>query len=216
MPVTGAPAPSTAAAQNAGAPLAVRSVIDGDTLTLTDGRRVRLAQVDAPETTACFGSRAREGLRRLVEGQTITVRGPENGPERDRYGRTLGEVAVDGRSVNEQFVRDGVARWYDEFAAEDADLARRLRAAQSDAHKAARGLWAACQRATPSSAAPPPGPALAQPGAKCHPAYPHDCIPAAPPDLDCPDIKRQVQVVRTHGDPTGSMPTVGWGCQSYG
>jgi len=51
------------------ASFAVRSVIDGDTLTLVDGRQVRLAQVDAPETNECFGSQSTRGLRALVEGK---------------------------------------------------------------------------------------------------------------------------------------------------
>lgn len=207
------------APQVAAAGFAVRSVTDGDTLTLTDGRRVRLAQVDAPERGDCFGSESSAALRALVQNRTVTLRRPSNGPEKDRYGRTVAEVSVADTSVNEQLVRDGEAEWYDEFAREDAGLARRLRSAESDARTAGRGLWSACGVATPAPAAPSPSttPAGATDSGNCHPAYPDDCIPPAPPDLDCPDIKRKVRVDHAHGDPHGfDADRDGWGCQSYG
>lgn len=202
--------------------LSVRSVTDGDTLVVTDGRRVRLAQVDAPETSDCFGSQATEALRRMAQGQAVTLRRPSNGPERDRYGRTLAEVLVAGRSVNEALVAEGAAEWYEAFAREDPDLARRLRAAEEAAREAGRGLWSACRA---GAAAPPASPApAAGTGAGgsttsggCHPAYPDDCIPPAPPDLDCGDISRRVRVDHGHGDPHRfDADTDGWGCESYG
>lgn len=212
-------APSTTAGQKDEPGWAVRSVTDGDTLVLEDGRRVRLAQVDAPETGACFGSQSTQALSGLVEGRIVTVRQPENGPERDRYGRTLGEVSVAGRSVNEDLVRSGAAGWYQEFANEDAGLAARLRAAEDEAKRANVGLWSICTSPTSpaATATPPSTQALVQAGTKCHPAYPGGCIPPAPPDLDCGDIRRRVQVDHTHGDPHRlDANSDGWGCESYG
>lgn len=123
-------------------------VIDGDTLVLADGRRVRLAQVDAPETYQCFGSEATEALRRMTDGKSVTLRRPPTGPAVDRYGRTLADVVVVGRSVNEALVRDGDAGWYEQFADEDADLARRLAAAEQSARASHRGLWKTCAKAS--------------------------------------------------------------------
>jgi len=202
--------------------LSVRSVTDGDTLVVTDGRRVRLAQVDAPETSDCFGSQATEALRRMADGQAVTLRRPSNGPEQDRYGRTLAEVFVAGRSVNEALVAEGAAEWYDAFAREDPDLAERLRAAENAAREAGRGLWSACRA---GAAGPATSPALAggtgaggsTTSGSCHPAYPDDCIPPAPPDLDCGDIARRVRVDHAHGDPHRfDADKDGWGCESYG
>lgn len=207
--------------------LSVRSVTDGDTLVVTDGRRVRLAQVDAPETTDCFGSQATEALRRMADGQAVTLRRPSNGPERDRYGRTLAEVLVAGRSVNEALVAEGAAEWYDAFAREDPDLAERLRAAENAAREAGRGLWSACRAGaagpatSPAPASPAPAGGTGAGGSttsgNCHPAYPDDCIPPAPPDLDCGDISRRVRVDHAHGDPHRfDADKDGWGCESYG
>lgn len=198
------------------ASFAVRSVIDGDTLTLVDGRQVRLAQVDAPETNECFGSQSTRGLRALVDGRNITLRRPSNGPEKDRYGRTLAEVSVGDRSVNEQLVRDGAAEWYEEFAGEDADLAQRLRSSEREARVAGRGVWSACGLRVPVDTPPPTQPVMASRGS-CHPAYPDDCIAPPPPDLDCPQIQRKVRVDHSYGDPHRlDANKDGWGCEGYG
>ncbi len=214
-PVAPSPPPTPPPASGSLVPLAVRSVTDGDTLVLADGRRVRLAQVDAPETNECFGSQSTQALRTLVEGRMVTVRRPSNGPELDRFGRTVAEVSVEDHSVNEQLVRDGAAEWYQEFAREDAGLAGRLGAAEADAKRASRGLWSGCPTAAPASAAP--SRAVAPSGGSCHPGYPDDCIPPGPPDLDCPDIGHRVRVDQSRGDPHRfDADRDGWGCESYG
>jgi micrococcal nuclease len=226
-PSTSTPLP--APASTAGVVQAVRSVTDGDTIVLADGRRVRLAQVDAPEatsTTECYGAESTKALVGLVGGKSVTLRQPSNGPAKDRYGRTLAEVYVGGVSVNEALVRMGAAEWYDEFKSEDADLARRLQAAENEARQARRGLWSACATATatapttprsttPPATSPPTTAAPASTG-NCDPAYPDDCIPPAPPDLNCSDIGRMVRVDHTYGDPHGfDRDNDGFGCESY-
>lgn len=251
---TGRPTSTTTerSGRSPSAPVAVRSVTDGDTIVLADGRRVRLAQVDAPETHECFGSESTAALTRLVDGKRVTLRQPSNGPAKDKYGRTLAELTVDGVSVDEELVRSGAAEWYERFAHEDADIARRLEAAEADARAAGRGLWSACRTddtpppaptttttvtsppptatptvpprarpATPStSTATAPPTTVARPESTdsgCHPAYPDECIPPPPPDLDCPDIGHRVRVDRTHGDPHRlDSDGDGWGCESFG
>lgn len=214
---TTAPPTSAKGATPTPVPLSVRSVTDGDTLVVTDGRRVRLAQVDAPETSQCFGAQATDALRRLAGGQAVTLRRPSNGPETDRYGRTLAEVYIGGRSINEALVSEGAAEWFEQFAGEDADLAGRLRSAEEDARRAGRGLWSACGGTGPAPTAPPATVAQGSSSASCHPAYPDDCIPPPPPDLDCGDIRRKVRVDHAHGDPHRlDADGDGWGCESYG
>ena len=227
---------TTTAAASAAAEVPVRSITDGDTLTLADGRTVRLAQVDAPEKTDCFGSQSTAALRVLAGDKTVAIRRPTDGPEKEKYGRTLAEVSVGPVSVNEALVRDGAAEWYEQFADEDADLARRLRTAEDEARSAGRGLWSACsttkssaptRSSAPSRSPAPPTTATTPPpvpsrkagpaGAGCHPAYPDDCIPPAPPDLDCGSLRRVVRVDRRFGDPHGlDADNDGSGCESYG
>lgn len=222
-PATTAPPTTTIVATTlppAAAPAAVLTVtrvIDGDTLDLSDGRRVRLAQVDAPERNECFGSQSTAALVELANGKSVELRRPPNGPEKDRYGRTLADVSVGGKSVNEALVQAGAAEWGDEYAREDADLAYRLRVAEEEAKSANRGLWSECSASAAPTSSPPTTQAAASGGSNCHPAYPDDCIPPPPPDLNCGDIKRKVRVDHQHGDPHRfDADGDGWGCESYG
>jgi Staphylococcal nuclease homologue len=74
-------------------------VADGDTITALTTRniqvRVRLAWIDAPEKGQAFSNVARESLSDLVAGKTVQV----EEHDRDRYGRTVGIVFVDGQDV---------------------------------------------------------------------------------------------------------------------
>jgi len=78
----------------------VVSVSDGDTVTVLDEQRrqhkIRLDGIDAPESSQDFGSRAKQSLSDLVFGKTVTV----ISSKKDRYGRTLGKVTIDGRNIN--------------------------------------------------------------------------------------------------------------------
>lgn len=102
--------PSTAAA-----PLAGRAVaVDGDTLEM-QGRRVRLEGIDAPEMGQTCGRRflgtwkcgraAQETLGELVAGRRVECE--EKGL--DKYGRSLGICFVDGKDINAELVRRGMA-----------------------------------------------------------------------------------------------------------
>ena len=87
----------------------VVAIADGDTLTVLDAsnrqHKIRLDGIDAPESSQDFGSRAKQSLSDLVFGKTVTV----ISSKKDRYGRTLGKVTLDGRDINlEQTARYGV------------------------------------------------------------------------------------------------------------
>jgi len=113
----------------------VVSVTDGDSLTiLVDGTQVkiRLAGIDAPERKQPFGTRAREHLAGLVHEREVRL----VSAGRDRYGRTLGVVWVDGVNVNEAMVEDGMAWQYRRY-----DRSKRLEELESDARANRRGLW---------------------------------------------------------------------------
>lgn len=113
-------------------------VLDGDTIeVLKEGRpvRVRLYGIDTPERGQAFGSVARRFTADLCFGQNVLLR--EHGT--DRYGRILADVILpDGRVLNQELVRAGLAWWYREYAPE----ARELEALEREARVARRGLWA--------------------------------------------------------------------------
>ena len=127
----------------------VARVLDGDTVDLDDGRRVRLLGIDTPETKFSpraqvegeddpFAVEATEHLRRLVEGELVTLKfGPE---PKDKYGRTLAYLELlGGTEVNAELLRYGLARAYRRFDHPRLSLYIRL---EEEARDAQLGLWA--------------------------------------------------------------------------
>src|SRR5262245_61880895 len=67
------------------ASVTVTHVVDGDTLDLSSGERVRLIGIDAPEVGACGADTATARLEALVLGQAVAVPGGAR-DDTDRYG----------------------------------------------------------------------------------------------------------------------------------
>lgn len=93
-------------------------VVDGDTIWL-GGEKIRLADIDAPEISdpkcaseRALGERAKFRLLELVNSGPVTL-APSGNRDRDRYGRLLRVVLVNGRSAGAQLVREGLAREWD-------------------------------------------------------------------------------------------------------
>ncbi|MEI6240222.1 MAG: thermonuclease family protein [Planctomycetia bacterium] len=115
----------------------VVGVQDGDTLTCLDEnnqqQKVRLAEIDAPELGQDFGKVSREALASMVFGKTVEV--VDEG--KDRYGRWIGHVLVNGSDVNREMVATGNA-WHYAAYSKDQSLAQ----LQSQARAQQIGLWA--------------------------------------------------------------------------
>ena len=121
----------------------VVGVSDGDTITVLDAdkrqRKICLEGIDAPESNQYFGSRAKQSLSDLVFGKTVTV----TSRKKDKYGRTLGMVTLDGKDINLEQVQRGMAWAYHYSAGEvrpEEPTADEL--AEEQARKEKRGLWA--------------------------------------------------------------------------
>ena len=114
----------------------VVAVSDGDTITVLDGAhrqaKVRLSGIDAPEKNQPFGTRSRQRLAELVAGREVLV----EWDKKDRYGRILGRVLVDGEDINLRMVREGMAWHYTAFS-KSQDLHR----AEAAAREGRLGLW---------------------------------------------------------------------------
>jgi len=83
----------------------VVGVTDGDTLTLLVDReqiRIRLAQIDAPESNQPYGKKAKAALSTLAFGKQARVEVVDI----DRYGRTVGEIFVGEIDINHEMVRE--------------------------------------------------------------------------------------------------------------
>lgn len=122
-------------------------VIDGDTVELESGERVRYVGIDSPEQNSrspdskeCFADEATAANAELVEG--VVVRLEKDRTNRDRYGRLLRYIWVDEVMVNEQLVLEGFATQI--TYPPDRKYEDRLRAAQALAQTTGAGLWTAC------------------------------------------------------------------------
>lgn len=123
----------------------VRYVIDGDTVDLADGRRIRLLGIDAPEagfqnkTAEPWSEESTSWLRDRIEGRDVQLR--IDSEEKDRYGRTLAWIFhSDGTLINQESLREGHAKLLADFGL-PADLEPALREAESEARVQKRGLW---------------------------------------------------------------------------
>lgn len=94
----------------------VAYVIDGDTVRLASGERIRIAGIDAPETRPenakckaeiALGNDAREQARTLLEGRRVTIMRVGRS-----YNRTVAHVRVAGRDAAAALVGSGAARWW--------------------------------------------------------------------------------------------------------
>jgi len=124
----------------------VSRVIDGDTVELADGRRVRYIGIDTPEAVdprkpvECFAREAKEENRRFVEGKTVRLE--KDISETDNYGRLLRYVYRGEVLVNESLLRNGFA--HASTYPPDVRYQDRLVAAEREARENKRGLWAGC------------------------------------------------------------------------
>ena len=141
----GSPGGGTTTTTTSPAAAVVEWVNDGDTLTLTNGDKVRLLQIDAPElTTDCFGRAALQYLIRLApRGTRVSLVSDAGLDDHDRYGRLLRYVLVGGENVNVTLVREGAASPYF-FRGDRGIYARQLLDAANEAREARRGYWGAC------------------------------------------------------------------------
>ena len=117
----------------------VVGVSDGDTLALLvpDGAsyrqvKVRLGEIDTPESRQPYGERAKQTLSDLAFGKQARVVVQDT----DRYGRTVGRVYVGGTDVNAEMIRQGAAWAYRQYL-KDQSLLR----LEAEAKAAKRGLW---------------------------------------------------------------------------
>jgi len=128
---------TTALAQEKTSTLKVVGVHDGDSITcLTDDKRqlkVRLDAIDAPELGQPFGQASKKALSDMVFGKTVTV----IEKKKDRWGRTVAHVLVEGKDTNLMMLEQGMAWHYTEYSNN-----KRLQKAEDEARVARKGLWA--------------------------------------------------------------------------
>ncbi len=124
----------------------VTKIIDGDTIQIDTGQKVRYIGVNTPEThhpqkgQECFGLQASEANKKLVEGKKVRLE--KDISDTDRYGRLLRYVWVEDTLVNESLVRNGFA--YASSYPPDIHKQELFRAAENQARTDNIGLWKDC------------------------------------------------------------------------
>lgn len=187
----------------------VATITDGDTLTLTNGYRVRLLQIDSPEvgTGECYSRAARSALLNLAPvGSRVTLATDPALDTVDRYGRLLRYVTRGSTLVNLEMVRLGAATPYF-YRGDRGRYASQLMAAATAAKAARRGLWGGSPRTrldpnaqvdtgrcgpAPAPTTPPLVPLVPPPPPAprgCDSNYAGACVPPYPPDLDCGELR---------------------------
>ena len=127
-------------------------IADGDTITVLDSsdtqHRIRLAGIDAPESHQAFGTRAKKSLSEMVFGKYVTIVYEKT----DQYGRIVGKILLNGKDINLEQVKAGMAWHYKEYQREQTPEDRDLyAAAEEEARKARRGLWQDPEPVEPSA-----------------------------------------------------------------
>lgn len=166
----------------------VTKVIDGDTIEIEGGVRVRYIGIDTPETVhplgivGCYGRQASNKNRELVEGKIVKLE--KDASQTDKYGRLLRYVYAGDIFVNDYLVRYGFANA--SSYPPDIKYQDQFREAEREARENNRGLWGVCEGNGQSSydTMQPPS----SDSGDCDSSYPTVCIVPPPPDLDCGDI----------------------------
>lgn len=130
----------------------VSRVIDGDTIEISTGQKVRYIGIDTPETVhpektvQCFGTEASQKNKELVEGKLVRLE--KDVSETDKYGRLLRYVYLisDGSTptifVNDYLISQGFARA--STYPPDVKYQDRFQEAEANARDNNRGLWSNC------------------------------------------------------------------------
>lgn len=126
----------------------VAFVVDGDTIELTDKRRVRYLGINTPEMNYgkgkpdCFATEAAKANKELVAGQEIEL--GKDISDKDKYARLLRYVYIDSLLINDFLLRQGYARL--ELIPPDNHFSQQFKNAVNEAKENKRGLWGKCQK----------------------------------------------------------------------
>ena len=108
----------------------ISRVLDGDTVELADGRKIRFLNINTPEKGLPYSQLGSEFLKQFNKVD-LEVQGL------DRYGRTLGRIYAEEVYVNLEIVRLGMAHTYLVVEGEE----RIFNKAENEARKNERGIW---------------------------------------------------------------------------
>ena len=97
--------------------ITIKDCYDGDTCTSSEGEKIRLACIDTPEIR---GKRAKPNeaiaaknfLNEKIKGKKVSIRRVTE----DKYGRTVGELTLNGENLQQLLVKEGHAEIYKKYS----------------------------------------------------------------------------------------------------
>jgi len=95
----------------------IESCYDGDTCTTSEGEKIRLACIDTaelrgPKAQTVKGQAARDYLNNLIAGKKVSIKRIT----KDRYGRTVAELSINGKNIQQIMFNNGYAKIYSKYA----------------------------------------------------------------------------------------------------
>lgn len=170
----------------------VTRVVDGDTIEIDGGTKVRLIGIDTPETVdpnrpvGCYGKEASDFTKSQLVGKQVRLE--KDVSETDKYGRLLRYVWIGDSLFNKKLVEEGYAQV--STYPPDVKYQEIFLTAQTNARNGNKGLWVALCVATPTPkpvvAAPTSKPTTSAQTAVNSGSCKYSCIS---PDRDCSDFK---------------------------
>jgi micrococcal nuclease len=151
------PFPSLSKSTSSVEEVVVNRVVDGDTVELRDGRKIRLLNIDTPETVKpntpvmCYGKEAKARMVELVDKKTVWLTYDKE--KQDKYGRTLAFIYTDKdnatnqkveASANFTMIKSGLARAV--FYPPNTTYKREFTSINQFVVDKKLGLWAACPK----------------------------------------------------------------------
>ncbi len=117
--------------------LKVSRVVDGDTVVMTNGQKVRFPWVNAPETKTAKGPEVANYIRNKTEGKRVEM--VYDTDRKGEYSREIADLLINGKSLSQMMVEDGVSKvsTYGANTAHGAELAK----AQEKAEAQGKGFW---------------------------------------------------------------------------
>ena len=132
----------------------VRRVVDGDTVELTNGQKIRLLNIDTPETVKantpvmCYGPEASTFTKKLLTDKMVQLTADKEAD--DKYGRGLRFIFLDGvdtsnveNSINAELVKNGFARMV--VYKPNNTYAKEFQTWENEAKSKKLGLWGSCK-----------------------------------------------------------------------
>lgn len=124
-------------------PISIARVTDGDTVVSSEGDRIRLWGIDAPEANQPYGKEATIELSELIKGKKLFIEIVDT----DRYGRGVGRIyTAEGIYINHTLICSGAAWWYERYAPKALDF----RNCELEARRTKTGLWGLSEVINPS------------------------------------------------------------------